>query len=196
MFESLALALGLAAASSMIPVTNPAPNLTPIVAIDEDTNSVFVLHFAWNYSSPVTVQYFKLWIGPSPGFYTRSIILSNGLAYSFIVTNWPEEFVRHFYAVTAVNLLGWESPYSNEVFFPLYPDDHWLLSWLSPSPATIVTFPKITDPRSAWVVFARTAPGVTNITGQITGQTLLFSLYRTNGPPDTLTMTSFNPMNK
>lgn len=180
----------------MIPVASPSPNLAPIVAIDEDTNSVFVLHFAWQYNSPVTIQHFKLWIGPSPGFYTRSLILSNGLAYTFIVTNWPEETWQHFYAVTAVNLLGWESTYSNEVFFPPYPDDHWSLSWLSPAPATVFEFEKITDARSTWVAIIRTAPGVTNITGQITTPTLFFSLYRTNGPPDTLTATSFNPLNK
>lgn len=74
----------------------------------------------WNPNPETNIAGYKLYYGTASGSYTSVINVSNVTAYT--VTNLPASS-RFYFALTAYNTLGQESPFSNEVaaFTPISP---------------------------------------------------------------------------
>lgn len=159
----------------------------------EDTNTYTYYPLGWNHQGPV--DSFRLYYGTTPGRYTSVIDVGPLNRYEFSKTNWIEEGLRHFFAVTAV-YLGLESDYSKELPLPPYPPTHFRLMWSNPEPMTIIAHTNISVRRDLWPVMTQTSSGQTNFQQRFPEYpSIFFQSYRTSGPPEVLRMEAFNPMN-
>lgn len=167
-------------------------NDSSFVVIPEDTNSYTIIPFSWNYTNGV--DHFRLHYGKASRAYTDFIDLGVTNGYVFCKTNWVEEGQRHWFAVTAF-IVGIESEYSNEAFYPPYPPSHYRISWTNPAPITIVAHTNITVPTQSWPIVTQTPSGITNFSALQPTDKLFFIGYHSGGLPDVLTISVFNPLN-
>lgn len=166
--------------------------LSALEVSEEDTNNYTYLPFAWNYTN--TVDRFRLYYGKAPRTYTAFIDLGTTNSYDFVKTNWVEQLDRHWYTVTAFRM-GLESGYGNEVHSPLFPPNHFRLSWKNPAPITLIAHTNLSIPRERWPVLKITTQGTTNYADWMPTDVFYVDGYRTNGSPELIKIEGFNPLN-
>lgn len=173
------------------PTTQAVLERSSLAATVPQEDSIFSLSLSWNY--PNSVQTFRLYIGRESRRYDTVIDIGENTYFELWKTNWLEASSRHFYAVTAVDPLGRESDYSNEILFPPYPPDRFLITWTDPSPATILTSTNLSAP---WMVIGSTQTGTTAFFDTMRYSVQFFRLVRPSGQPDTLKFVAYNPLNQ
>lgn len=176
-------------------IGQPVPSLIPArLAVVKPTNVITRITFGWQYPSNLLsgIASFRLYWGSQTNSYTNSVFTgTNSLTYQFVKTNWTERAVRHFYSMTAVDVLGLESKYSEEAHWPLFSPDHMMLSWSN----KVSTMIQSSTDLSLWSNFAMVA-GTNSVTfSDPTNTCLFFRLKQTGTNQDRLIITHFNPLN-
>lgn len=162
----------------------PASTFSGLETPVGDTNWVFRAAFVWDKYSP-TPDHFNLYFGGSSRVYTNVINAGTGTNFTIFKTNWPEQFLNHYYAMTVVDTLGIESIFSNEVQYQEWdgaspPPTHFSLSW--PSSITNAVIESSTDQKQ-WSKFLSVS-GTNSITTNIPPGSVKF--FRLVGHPVTL----------
>lgn len=101
-----------------------------------DTNWVFSATFVWDRYTNSPIGHFSIYYGGQSRTYTNQVNAGTGTNFTIFKTNWPEEFLNHYYAMTVVDLAGVESIFSDEVQYQesdgsIPPPTHFTLSWPS-----------------------------------------------------------------
>lgn len=169
----------------------------PTVIIVPRTN-VFKLTFAWDYdlNQLSSITNFHLYLGLAPGTYSidewaGTNFNGTNFSYTFRRTNWVERLDRHWAVMTAADNAGEESDPSNEVHWPVFQDDHYILHWsmIHTNPVEVYSTTNLFLPKAQWPLIA-TVTG-TNIWMGKMGDFEAFCVKADT--PEVLWVTTFNP---
>lgn len=75
----------------------------------------FQVQVAWNPNAETDISEYRVYIGTNSRVYDHYYIATPGEEVGFIVPEDLPDGTMHYFAITAVNWGGLESPYSNEV---------------------------------------------------------------------------------
>lgn len=163
-------------------------------AIVTETNPPDVFQVSLGWTSAIVPDSFKLYIGSQPGVYTNfipvtssnAVVFGTSNCFTITKTNWPDESVQHFYAVTALRGTN-ESGYSPECHYPFNPPDHFALTWNTNWPSVAIQqAPTLYGPWTPYVTVTGTNYFATNI---VTQGNCFFRLNKR----DMLAIVTFNP---